>query len=71
MEERETFVEVWGIKFDCTYIYEPEERQTFDDPGCPANAILTVCKVGGVDIFEMLTGEQTTSIESAILSYGR
>lgn len=68
MEERETIVTVWGIQFDCTYVYERGQQQTWDNPGFDDNAILTVCKVGEVDIFEMLTGEQTTAIESAILS---
>lgn len=68
MEERSTYVTVWGIKFDCTYIFDKGQQQTFDDPGLEDAVILTTCKVGGVDIFEMLTGEQTTAIESAILS---
>ena len=40
---------------------------TLTDPAFEDGAILTVCKVGGVDIFEMLTRYQTLRIEEAIL----
>ena len=68
MEERSTYVTVWGITFDCTYVYERGQYASETDPGFDDAAILTVCKVGNVDIFEMLSADQTTSIESAILS---
>mgnify|MGYP007031185323 CR=1 FL=1 len=67
MQERKTFVAVWGITFDCTYLYEREQKMTLTDPPFEEGAILVVCKVGGVDIFEMLTKDQTDIIEEAIL----
>lgn len=68
MEERSTYVTVWGITFDCQYLYEKGQSMTLTDPAFEDGAILTVCKVGGVDIFEMLTKDQTLRIEEAILN---
>ena len=67
MEARETLVTLWGITFDCQYLYERGQAMTLTDPAFEDGAILTVCKVGGVDIFEMLTRYQTLRIEEAIL----
>ncbi len=68
MEARETLVTLWGIIFDCQYLHEKGQAMTLTDPSFPEGAILTVCKVGGVDIFEMLNKDQTLRIEEAILN---
>lgn len=45
-------------------IFWPTERA---HPGSPPNASLLSCKVGGVDIYEMLSSDQIERIEDVIL----
>lgn len=56
----------------CEYEYDEGEAPTiaygeFDHPGFPANATLLSCKVGGVDLMDMLSSSQVERIEDAIL----
>jgi hypothetical protein len=51
----------------CQYEYDPAEPRTYLHPGSPANASLCSCKVGGVDLMEMLTREQQDEIETLLL----
>ena len=56
-----------GIPMECDYEYDPGEPATSTHPGWPENATLCKCKVGGVDILEMLSNRQRDEIEIAIL----
>ncbi len=69
---RTTVVAPWGFAMECDYEYdegEPEVRGSleFSHPGTPPNAALLSCKVGGVDITEMLSLDQRDRIEEFIL----
>lgn len=46
-------------------IFWPTERA---HPGSPPNASLLSCKVGGVNVYDMLSPDQIERIEEAILS---
>lgn len=56
-----------GVEMECSYEYDPGEPSTQMHPGWPENATLCKCKVGGVDILEMLSNRQRDEIECAIL----
>jgi hypothetical protein len=56
-----------GIAMACSYEYDPAEPRTYLHPGSPENAALISCKVGGVDLMEMLTREQQDEIETLLL----
>lgn len=56
-----------GVQMVCAYDYSPAERETRIDPGQPEVAELYECKVGGIDIVDMLSAEQRDAIESLIL----
>jgi hypothetical protein len=69
---RTSWVSPWGFRMEVDYddqpgepsIYWPTERA---HPGSPANAVLLSCKVGGVEIYEMLDSGQIERIEEKIL----
>lgn len=56
-----------GVPMVCDYEYDPAEPSTYLYPGAPENAALVSCRVGGVDVLEMLTNEQQDEIEVLIL----
>lgn len=61
-----------GVEMECTYEYEEAEAACFDVernpcPGSPANAVLCECRIGGVDVIDMLTVEQIERVEEKIL----
>lgn len=61
-----------GEEMVCEYEFEPGETQIFwpterAHPGSPDNVTLLACKVGGVDIYPMLSNAQIERIENAIL----
>lgn len=64
---RTASVSYCGVSMACQYEYDPAEPATYLHPGSPENAALVSCKVGGVDIFEMLTNEQQDEIETLLL----
>jgi hypothetical protein len=71
--ERTATVAPWGFDMDCSYEYDEGEPPTiqygeFDHPGSPANVALLSCRVGGVDITEMLDLDRQERIEEAILN---
>ena len=41
------------IEFD----YQPEERRTYDDPGCPAEIEITAVYANGIDILEWISDD--------------
>jgi hypothetical protein len=47
------------VKFD----YQPAERTTRDDPGCPAEVSITSVKFRGIDIKPDLCREMITELE--------
>jgi hypothetical protein len=66
-------VQPYGFPMECEYEYDEGEAPIYwptelAHPGCPPNAELMACRVGGVDIYEMLKHEQIERIEDAILS---
>ncbi len=65
-------VNVWGFKMEVGYDFyeaEPEIRWgDFPHTGSPAYAEIDSVKVGGVEVFEMLTGQQLARIEEAVLA---
>jgi hypothetical protein len=69
---RTAVVDVYGFPMECEYEYDEGEAPIFwpteaAHPGCPPNAELLACRVGGVDIYEMLKPGQIERIEDAIL----
>jgi len=58
-----------GVWLDCEIEYEAAERQTRDEPGCPADAIVYSAKTeSGDDISEILSDEQREEISIAFLN---
>jgi len=55
-----------GLMLDCYLIYEAEERETRDEPGCAASMELVFALVEGVDISEVL-GDLAQTIEEEAL----
>jgi hypothetical protein len=67
-----TTVNVWGFEMIAEYEYDPGESPCYDvesnpGPGSPPNATLCGCRVGGVQIVEMLSPDQIERIEEKIL----
>jgi len=56
-----------GLVLDCYLIYEVEERETRDEPGCAAAIELVWALVEGVDISEVI-GDLAETIEEEALS---
>jgi hypothetical protein len=44
-----------GSTLDCTFVYEPSEPATFDEPGYPGTWCLVNVYCNGVDIRELLS----------------
>lgn len=64
----ETFyITLGNAPVECEIYWEAGERQTWDNPGYPAQATLQSAKVGGVDIIEILSDAQREKIEAAFL----
>ena len=61
-------VKPWGFDMECLAEYELGEPQTFDHPGCGSSVCIITCHVGGVDIADMLTSEQHTTLEAYVIS---
>lgn len=69
---RTSWVSPWGFRMEVEYDYQPGERSInwptdLAHPGSPANAVLVSCKVGGVEIYDMLDSDQIERIEEAVL----
>lgn len=67
-----TVVEPYGFPMEVDYEYDPGEAPIFwptdlAHPGCPPNAELLACRVGGVDIYPMLSPDQIDWIEEKIV----
>lgn len=67
-----TVVSPYGFDMEVDYEYQEGEAPILwptDDahPGSPPNAVLLACRVGGEDIYPMLTSSQVENIEDAIL----
>ena len=64
-------ITAYGIPMSVIYDYEPGELPVFSGPhagpGCAPSVYLLSVKVGGVDIYEMLSTEQMQRIEETIL----
>jgi hypothetical protein len=65
-------VQPWGFAMECEYEYDPGEPTIWhpaelSHPGSPPNVALLSCKVGGVDLMEMLSFDQQERIEGVIL----
>ena len=51
-------VEAWkGINVECEMYYQPEEKQTWDYPGCPAEYYIECVLLNGEDITDNLSGD--------------
>lgn len=64
-------ITVYGIPMSVIYDYEPGELPVFSGPhagpGSAPAAYVQSVKVGGVDIYEMLSNDQLERIEETIL----
>lgn len=60
---RHTTVSPYDFDMLCEYEYITPEHPIMDSPG----AVLITCRVGGVDVMDMLTSAQIERIEGAIL----
>lgn len=52
----------------CYYDYSPAERQTYDEPGCPAEADVYCIKLNGVDITDIVDPALVKYIEVDIVA---
>lgn len=69
---RTMVVEPYGFPMLVEFEYQEGESAIFwptefAHPGSPDNAVLLSCKVGGVDLMDMLSSKQVDRIEEAIL----
>jgi hypothetical protein len=67
-----TTVAPYGFDMECEYEYDPGEEAihwptSAAHPGSPANVQVLVCRIGGVDVIDMLSFDQTERIEEEIL----
>jgi len=62
-----TTISYLGIEMEVTAEVDPGEARTWDEPGCPAEAILISADVGGVDVMSILSQDQQTAIEAEIV----
>ena len=46
--------------------YQPEEKQTWDEPGCPESIDLHTVTLWGVDVFKHLNPATVTELEDRI-----
>jgi hypothetical protein len=65
-------VSPWGFDMECDYSYDPGESANYDlrsnpAPGTPANAELIACRVGSIDITEMVSLCQREFIEEKLI----
>jgi hypothetical protein len=65
-------VNVYGFDMECDFEYDAGEHPIFwpterAHPGTPPNAELLACRVGGIDITEMLTSDQRAAIEVKLI----
>ena len=51
----------------CEVYWEAAEKQTYTEPGWPANATLESADCGGLNIIQILSDEQIEEIETAFL----
>ena len=59
-------VETWGFPMEVLADIEPPVRATFEDPGYGWTIVVVEARVGGIDIYEMLTPIQIERIEESI-----
>lgn len=62
-----TTISYMGIEMEVTAEVDSGEARTWDEPGCPAEAILISADVGGVDLMSILSQYQQTAIEAEIV----
>lgn len=43
-----------GVPLSCHFDYQPAERQTFYEPGCPEEVSLNACYIDCFDVSELL-----------------
>ena len=72
LRARSATVAPYDFPMEVTYEYDEGEAPIFwptelAHPGSPPNAVLLSCKVGGVEIYEMLSSSQIERIEDEIL----
>lgn len=65
-------VSPYGFDMECEYEYDEGEAPILwpteiAHPGTPPNAELLACRVGGVDLMDMLSSAQVARVEDAIL----
>lgn len=65
-------VEPWGFPMECEFEYDKGEPPIWNPidrahPGAPPNAILMSCRVGGVEITDMLRECQRERIEELLI----
>ena len=65
-------IDLYGFPMECEYEYDEGAEPRFSpvyggDPGWPPSASLLSCKVGGVNIYEMLDNQQVERIQRAIV----
>lgn len=61
-------LEVWGVPMVCIFDYQDGESPIFwpteqAHPGSPPECVLESCKVGGVELIDMLSFEQVERLE--------
>ena len=55
-----------GVELEIEFDYQPEEKQTWDYPGCGESFEITSIKINDIDVMELLE-EQIESIEEALV----
>ena len=56
-----------GFRLVCHFDYQPAERQTHWEPGCPESIELCAAYIGAVDVLEMIPDSQREIYEQQAL----
>lgn len=54
------------VEVEVGYDYQPEEKQTWDEPGCPESIDLHTVTLWHTDVYSKLDKDTITSIEDMI-----
>ena len=62
-----TAVQPWGFPVEVFYEFDEGEPPAWDHPGCEPYVVVEAAKIGGVDVYDMLTNEQIERLEDYVL----
>lgn len=63
----EITVSPWDFDIEVLAIVDHGEPATWDHPGWPLDCSLGAARIGGVNVYDMLTDAQLTRLEEAVM----